>query len=312
MPPNATTGPRAYGAAHFALELDQQKKQVGLFKSIEGGGFKQDLIKYNAGPYHQTFFRQGRLKYEDIKVQVGMSMSEPFYQWVSCFFTGQNMRKTGAIVAADFYYNERARREFAEAMITEVQFPKLDGNDKGPCYMAVTITPETVTYKAGSGQKILEGPGFDSQKLWAACNFDFKIDSFETACKRVTKVDAFTVKQKALEYNVGGRRDTIRVGSRVEYPNLSFYLPESDAQQFIKHHETYTQKGNVQADSRHHGEINTYDNQGGKLFTIQFAGVEIFNVTHDKSDSTSEEIKQVKVEICVESMSFTYLPFELE
>ena len=31
----------------------------------------------------------------------------------------------GAIVAADFYYNERARRNFKEAMIKELTFPKL-------------------------------------------------------------------------------------------------------------------------------------------------------------------------------------------
>ena len=300
-----TIAPRAYGAAHFGLELDQ-KKDIGLFKSIEGGGMKTELIKYQNGAQHPTFFRLGKAKYEDIKVQVGMAMSQPFYEWVKEFFTGVPVRKTGAIVAADFYYKERARREFDQAMITEVGFPKLDGNDKGPCYMNVTISPETVTYKQGSNQPITQPEKTRPQKLWAACNFDFKLDGFGEACARVTKVDAFTIKQKPIEYHQGMVRHAVKVPGRIEYPNIAFYVPEADAQPFFDHHTKYTQKGTVQPDTRLHGEIITYDNKGGRLFSVEFTGSEIFNITHDKSDAGGEEIKQVKVEVCVEAMTFTY------
>jgi phage tail-like protein len=306
MPPQ-NPALRAYGASVFALELDQIKQTVGLFKSIEGGGVKMELIKYQAGQHHPTFLRSGKPKYEDIKVQVGMAMSQTFYDWIAAFFRGDMARKTGAIIAGDFYYNERARREFDQAMISEIGFPKLDGNDKGACYMNVTITPETVVYKPGNGGKIDEGAGFDNEKLWAACNFDFTIDGFAEACKRVTKVEPFVLKQKPIEYHVGGRREPVKVPGRLEYPNLVFSLPESDAQPFIDHHDKYTIKGVVQPNARLHGEINTYDNQRGKLFTVQFAGAEIFALTHDKRDAGSEEIAQVKVEMSIEYMRFFYL-----
>jgi hypothetical protein len=302
---------RAYSAAHFALELDQ-KKNVGLFKSIEGGAAKQDPIKYQNGGEHPTFLSQGKLKFEDFKVSVGMAMSKVFYLWVASFFDGTHDRKTGAVIAADFYFNERARREFDQAMISEVVFPKLDGGDKGACYMQVTISPETVVYKPGSGAKIEQNDGFQSQKLWAACNFDFNIDGFSQACRRTTKVESFTLKQKPIEYNEGMRRSAVKVPGRVEYPNLVFYIPESDAKPFTDHHQKYTTDGDVAPDERLHGEINTYDNHGGKLFTVQFAGGLILGITHDKADASSEEIKQVKIEMSIESMSFTYLPYELE
>jgi phage tail-like protein len=300
-----STGTRAYAAAHFALELDQ-KKDVGLFKSIEGGGMKTDLIKYQNGGQHPTFFRLGKPKYEDIKLQVGMAMSEPFFKWVESFFTGQPVRKTGAIVAADFYYKERARREFDQAMITEVAFPKLDGNDKGACYMNVTISPETVTYKPGSNQPITQPERARTQKLWAACNFDFSLDGFADSCHRVTKVDAFTIKQKPIEYNAGMQRAATKVPGRLEYPNITFYIPEADAEPFVAHHMKHTGAGTVQPDARLHGEINTYDNQGTRLFKLEFFGSDIFNITHDKSDASSEEMKQVKIELCVEKMTFEY------
>lgn len=298
-----TVADRAYAAAHFALELDG-KKDVGLFKSIEGGGVKTDLIKYQTGAEFGTFFQIGKPKYEDIKVTVGMAMSEPFYSWLAKFFTGETVRKNGAIVAADFYYNERARREFFEAMITEIAFPKLDGQDKGACYMNVTISPETVTYGQGSGQKLTSAKGFDRQKLWAACNFDFTLDGFADACAHVTKVDGFSVKQKAIEYADGFHRAAIKVPSRVEYPNLAFYIPEAFAKPFFDHHTKYTIGGDAQPETRMTGTINTYDNEDNILFTVKFSGAEIFNVTHDKSDASSEEIKQCKIEICVEGMEF--------
>jgi len=299
---------RTYSAAHFALELDGNKN-VGVFRSIEGGGAKQDPIKYNNGMEQPTFLRQGRLKFEDFKVQVGMAMSEPFYTWIESFFAGQTLRKTGAVVAADFYFNERARRQFDQAMITEVVFPKLDGGDKGAAYMNVTISPETVTYAVGSGAKIEQNAGFSQQKHWSPANFDLSIDGFAPSCARVTKIDSFTIKQKVVEYNEGMRRSTVKLPSRIEYPNLVFYIPEADSKALVEHHNKYNVDGAVEPDTRLHGEINCYDNskQPKKIFTVEFLGASLFNITVDKGDAGSEDIKQAKVEVSIETMKFKYV-----
>src|SRR5689334_1666116 len=143
----ASSNPQGvYAAAHFALELDN-KQEVSLFRSIEGGGVKADVMTYQYAPnkenggYHRWKIL-GKPKFDDIKLQVGMSMSYPFYNWIADFFQGKPSRKNGAILAADFYYVERARRTFKEAMIKEVVFPKLDATDKNAVYMNITISPE--------------------------------------------------------------------------------------------------------------------------------------------------------------------------
>lgn len=296
---------RAYSAAHFALMLDG-KKDAGLVKSVEGGNVKTDMIKYQTGRQHETLLRLGKPKYDDIKIQVGAAMSSGFYDWMKSLFTGEAIRKTGAILAADFTYTERARRDFDQAMVTELQFPKLDGNDKGPCYLGVTISPEILTYKPGDGTKLQAIEQHEKQKLWAACNFSFSIDGFESSCRRVTKVDSFTIKQKAIEYHQGGMRGPIKVPGKVEFPNLAFYVPEADGKAFFDHHVKHTLEGKIQADARLSGHITTHDNAGAEVFRIDFEGADIFAVTHDKGDASSEEIKQVKVELCVEKMSFDY------
>jgi hypothetical protein len=50
---------------------------------------------------------------------------------------------------------------------------------------------------------------------------------------------------------------------------------------------------------------------GRTLFTLEYYGTDIISVT-PISDASSEEVKQVKVEIYTEKMQFSYPAMELE
>ncbi len=294
---------RAYAAAHFALELDG-KDGVGLFRSIEGGGVRADVMTYQNGANYDRWRQLGKPKFEDIKIQVGMAMSKPFYDWIEKFFEGNAERKTGAVVAADFYYKERARREFTNAMISEITFPKLDASDKNAAYMTVGISVEEMVFKKGTNEKLAQAAGFEHQKLWAACNFSLRLDGFESSTKRCSKIDTFSVKQKVIEHHVGGRRAPIKVPSPIDWPTISFYVPEADIAPLQKHHKQRVIKGEVPG--RLSGEIEAFDNERRSLLSLAFSGADILAITPDKSDATTEEIKTCKVEIYTESMKFTY------
>lgn len=300
---NESTGPRAYAAAHFALELDSIDS-LGVFRSVEGGGIKADVMTYQNSGTYERWRQLGKPKFEDIKLQVGMAMSKPFYDWIKDFFSGIPSRKNGAIIAADFFYNERARREFSEAMIKEVVFPALKADDKNTAYMTVALAVENMLFKKGEGgRKIVQGAGTDSQKSWKVCNFIFSIDGF-ACCQRVTKVDSFTIKQNPIEYNSGGRRSASKTPGPIDFPQISFSLPEADAQPLFDHFKARGVEGELPG--RLHGQIETFDNEKDTRFTLQFFNADILNIQPDKSDAGSEEIKQVKVDLYVESMSFEY------
>jgi phage tail-like protein len=294
---------RSYAAAHFGLELDDNAN-VGLFRSVEGGSIRADVMTYQSGGSYLRMRQLGKPKFEDIKVQVGMAMSEPFFKWIENFFAGKAVRKTGAIVAADFYYNERARRHFDGAMIKELTFPKLDASDKNAAYMNIGIAVESIDFKPGTGKKLAAPTGFDNQKLWTACNFSFRLDDFADSCKRVTKVDSFTVKQNVIEYHSGGSRAPIKTPSGIEFPTIAFYVPEADADKLVEHATKRVIKGEVPG--KLHGQLQTFDSESRPLFTLELIDCDILSVTPDKSDSSSEEIKQVKVELYVEGMKFQY------
>lgn len=293
-----------YAAAHFALELDDMKN-LGMFRSIEGGGIKADVLTHQVGGTYDRWRQLGKPKFEDLKLTLGMAMSQPFYDWISSFFEGKAVRKDGAIVAADFYYKERARRKFVNGMIKELTFPKLDGSDKSTAFMNVGIAVEDIQFEKGSGAQLAQNAGIEEQKAWKACNFRFSLDILgDTATRRVTKVDSFTVKQNVLEYASGGSRWATKTPSAMDFPQISFSLPEADAQPLFDRMTKYGVKGTVPG--RFNGQLETYDNQQQTVFTLQFFNCDVLNIAPDKSDSTTEEIKQVKVDLYVESMKFQY------
>jgi phage tail-like protein len=312
MAQNPALQSRTYAAAHFAFVLDGGG-EIGLFRSIEGGNVKADVMTYQSGPIYDKWRQLGKPKFEDIKLTIGMAMGLPFYGWVSGFFDGKPDRRNGSIIAADFYYNERAKRTFTNAMISELTFPKLDAADKNAAYMTVNLAVEGMSFAKGDGSKLVSSKGFNAQKLWTACNFRFSIEGFEDACNRTSKIDSFTIKMNVLEYHAGGHRAPIKVPSPIDFPNLSFYIPEADGDKFFLH----VQKRIIKEQSEQpgpgnlHGFIETYDNEGSPLFYLEFFGAEIIAITPDKSDSSTEEIKMLKIDLYTEKMSFTYSAMEV-
>lgn len=301
----STTKNRTYGAAHFALELDG-KENVGFFHSLDGGGIKAEIKTHQTGNQIREWSQIGYPKYEDLKIEVGMSMSGSFYDWIAAFFRGETVRKSGAIVAGDFHYKERARREMYEMLISEVSMPGLDADNKSACHMGVTIVPERVVFKKGSNEEIPPASTGDAQKLWTPSNFMVRVDGFEDACKRVLKVDGFTIKSQIHEHRVGNLRDSIRVPGRLELPTVTIHIPESDAQPFIDHFVKYTQKGAPQVAPRLTGEIEFRDHDGKGLCSVEMAGLDIASITPSKSESKTDAVKTVKVEFSLEVMDFTY------
>lgn len=297
---------RAYSAAHFVLELDG-KKDIGIIRSVDGGGVKSEIMTYQMGDTHDLWRQISKPKYEDLKLEFSMSFSKEFYDWIRSFFQGEVVRKNGAIVAGDFHYKERARREFQEALISEITFPKLDGGDKNACYMQATIAPEILRFAKGSNADLQPVIGQLRQKLWSAANFELTIDGpFRDKCRRCTKIDSFTIKQQVQEYHCGEQRDPIRVPGPLEFPNITFYIPESDAQPFIEHYTKYGIGGDLQMSPRLTGAIEMRDNSASELCTVNLYGIDIASVSADKSEAGSDSVKEAKIEISVERMDFAY------
>jgi phage tail-like protein len=306
-----SVGTRAYVASHFAIEID--KKIVGFCRSVEGGGLKSEVLSYQTSgaptrAVQDTWRYGGKPKFDDITVQIGMGMSEDVYKWINAFFSRDLQRKDGAVLIADFGYNEKARRTFKQALITEVQMPGVDGSDKNSCYMTVKIAPEILQYEPGTGGKLKCEPAVN-QKKWLAANFVFKLDGLlDPDVTRVLKVDGFTIKQQILDYHYGrvGNRFPIKVPGRLEYPNMTFYVPEVDSKPFLN---VLNQRWNANVPKAGAGITGslTYRSSDKKdLCTVKLEGVDVTAVEPEKLESSSDSLHRMKVSIHVEKMTFTY------
>jgi phage tail-like protein len=294
--------PDVYSSAFFMLEIDGSK--VGTVRNLDGGGVKADVLTYQHGNGGDTWRQLGRTKYEEFKITSGLVAGEALWKWISLCMSGKPERRNGALCAGDYEYVEKARREFTDGLISEVQFPKFDAHDKNAANVVVTVNPERMTYARGSGSKMpVDDPSSEKQKSVSACNFTFNLQGFESACKRVNKVDGFGVKCKIIEHQVSTRIESVKVPGKIEYPNITFYLPEIDAEAFLDHHKKSAMRGD-RGKPIPSATLAFHNNARSRRGSVTFKECTIFAVTHDKQDATSEDIRMVKVEMAIEGIEF--------
>lgn len=294
--------PDVYSSAFFVLELDGASAVTNL-RSIEGGGVKAEVINYQTGDSGAVWRQLGKPKYDDIKITCGLSGSADFWAWMKRFMDGTPERRNGAIVAGDFNYRAKARRAFYDALIAEIGFPKWDANDKSAANITVTLSPERVAYEPATGELALDAraPAESKQRNISSCNFDFELDGYKDACARVTKIDGFSLKMKIIEHAVGTHLHTTKLPGKIEYPNLVFHLPEVDAQPFRDYHQRAIMNGDRTRGLT--GVLRFYNNAKDEQGNFEFAGVHIFNVSSEKSDSSSEDAKLTKIECAIEGLT---------
>lgn len=292
---------RAFISGRFVLEIDGT--QAGLVVSMDGGHFKSEPIGEKVGAEGLETRYPGRQKWEDITIQVGTTMSPGFWNWVKRSVDNNYERRNGALVAYDFDGKERSRRSFYDALIAEVQFPALDAKAKTPAFITVKISAEHMEWKEGRGEGATP-PAVNKQKLWVPSNFRFTIDGMPDM-QWVQKVDQMTVKQNIIENPIGKEAYARKEIGRLEYPNFSFYVPETYAKPWMGWWQRFVADGSHEHGDEKHGSVEYLSQDLAKtLMTIEFLGLGITGVSFDKHDAHSDQIRMVKVDCYCESMTF--------
>jgi phage tail-like protein len=297
----AAIGPRAYSAGHFALELGEEL--VGVLRDVGGGGIKADVIEFQSGTSGDMFKNLGAVHYEDLTLQTAFSLGKPLYDWIAASWNKNYTRKNGAIVAADFNYERKTRRQFTEALITEVSFPALDAASKDAGALTVTITPEQTQTKGDSGK--LQAPTNAKQKQWTPANFRLELDGLD--CSRVSKIDAFAVKQKIIEVQTGEDRIPHTEPGKLEFPNLTVTFAASSGQSWTSWFEDFVIKGNAGPDKEKTGKIVFLaPNMTDVLAEVHLFGVGIFKLDDGVFDPVNEPSAMMRAHLYVERMAFIW------
>jgi phage tail-like protein len=287
-------GQRSYATGGYALELDG--KNVGQLKSVEGGDAFADVVAQASAKSYYAKKNVTTVKYSPVKLRVGVSMGKAFYDWIAAGWTGDVQRRGGSIVEADDKGAVKARREFADALISEVAFPAFDGASKEAGYLTVTLAPEHVAAKKGVGKSAAP---FVKQKLWATSNFKLELDGLDTA--RVSKIDAFTIRQTVAESATGARRVRAKEPAKVEFPNLRVTLASTGAQTWIDWFDDFVLKGNSGDANEKGGTLRLLSaNLKDELGQVRLFNVGIFKLAADPTEAAA--IKRVVADLYCERM----------
>ena len=296
----ATAGTRAYSAGHFEFNLDGAPTAAWI-KSVEGGAVKSEVITENIGPDDLSFRHTSTLAFEPFTVNVAVAAAKPFLKWIKDSWSRKFQRRTGSIVHADFNLQAHMEQKFIDALIAEVVFPTLDASSKEPAYLSVKMQPEKLTLEKASGSlRGTEHIGIKA-KLWNPSLFRMNIVGID--CSKVRKVESITVKQKITQLYFGTSRAPELEPTGIEFPNITLTMAAAYANDFIKWHKQFVVDGAKDTEQIKTGYLEFLDPQTEKpIFTINMDGIGIHNLSIEKSDANSEELKQVKVELFVDYM----------
>ena len=291
---------RSYVAGNFFLNLDGQN--CGFVKSVAGGGATADVINEKMGADHVVRKHLGGVKYEELVIDFGFSMKAPVYDWIAKSWEMNYQRKNGSIVGCDYKLEAKTEREFFNGLITETAFPALDASSKQAAYITLKVAPEYTKAKKASGKA--EAPGAKGQqKLLLPSNFRLEIAGLDAS--RVSKIDAFSVKQSVTEDFAGELRDYQKEPGKLEFPNLKITLSQASSQPWFDWFEDFVIKGNCSEDKEKTGTIFFLSpNRKETLASIELQNLGIFRLSEDAAEAQSEQIKRVTAELYCERMKF--------
>jgi phage tail-like protein len=294
---------RSYVAGNFFLNLDGVK--TGFLKSVDGGGIVGDVVSEASGASYYTKKHIGNVKYEDININIGFSMTKAIYDWIAASWQMNYQRKNGAIVACDYKLDAKTQREFFNALITETTIPAADGASKEPAYLSIKFAPEYTRYSKASGKAAGEY-GKNEQKLWLPSNFRLEIDGLD--CTKVNKVDSFTIKQTVQQDAIGDARDYAIEPGKLEFPNLKITMAESHSDSWWQWHKDFVIDGNNDEGREKGGRLVFLSpNRQTELAEVKFSNLGIFKINADKAEANADAIKRVSAELYCEKMEFNYL-----
>lgn len=274
---------RGYASGKFIIELDGTT--AGVLQSFQGAATAPSV----AG---------------DFAMQLGLNMAPAIYDWIESSWNKKHTRKNGAIVLADFNFNERARREFHAALISEIQMPALDAASKDPAYMTIKVQPAAMhEVKLESNRKI--EPPTTAQKTWTAANFKFEVGGLPTA--KVSKVESIGIKQTTVPNTADNSREPMKVPGKLEYPNLTFYVPQTDAQPWLDYFENFRLAGGCTPQLQKTGSLTYLASDGAtELFRLDLAKICPRMLTQLPAGADGQ--RRIKVEMYCEDIRFSYSP----
>jgi hypothetical protein len=290
---------------NYFLQLDGAP--CGFVKAVSGGSSYADVIPEPAGPSYFVKKHIGPPRYADLSTEIGFEMAKGVYEWIRQAWSMSPQLHSGSVVTLNRNLQPISERRFSGARLTEVTIPACDGSRKEPGYMTVKLMPEFVQNAPPSPGPTKMADQFlkNEQKVWLSSDFELKIDGVD--CKKVNRIDAFTVKMKGPSDSLDVDRGKALQAARLDFPNLRIRLPQAHADAWIAWYDDFVVKGNNADTKERNGQLSFLPPNGGKpLLVIKLYNVGIYRLDSEGGAANADAIKHLVAELYVERMELVY------
>jgi hypothetical protein len=176
-----------HAGGHYALDVAGQP--VESLKAISGFDMLADIVVEPQGVGSAPGKHVSNVRWAPGKATLGMGMGKGMYDWIKASFDQGATPADGTLATGDFNYKQRSLITFADALLTSITVPKLDGSSKDSGFFDIEFLPGQVRVSKGDGSDIRSASG-TRQQPWLCANFRFQLGKLP--CARVASIDSFT------------------------------------------------------------------------------------------------------------------------
>ncbi len=297
---NGSDAHKVSTGGHFELQIDGHATTAYL-KTVEGGYVRAGLMDEAVGPENLRIKHTSVVSIEPFSLDIGISGANDVIKWIQQSWRKEWSRRNGEIRHADFNLHQTFSHEFYDALVTETQFPALDGSSKEAAYLKVKIQPERVNAKKVAGDRLNSSLG-TKQKLWLCSGFRLKIDGVD-GFEYTNKIESFTIKQSVKTLYVGSERFPQIEPTKIEFPALTGTVALGYADAILDWYQKAVVVGNADTRSQRTGSLEFLaPDRAQVIFRINLYEVGIQHAQIAQSTANSNEIKRLKYELYVGRM----------
>ncbi len=175
---------------------------LGFLKSSRCGSVEAETARQSIESKYPDPKQIGKFQYSPCEFTFAFGMDPALYAWISEAMQGKSSPKDLKIQNLTYDYKETSALELSQAVITEFSLPSLDAASNEAAYMTMTVQPQSILAKAGSGAATT-ATSAGSSKNWLRNGFKLEIGG--AAVKGLVRLSSF-----GFDLPVGTQRPLFR------------------------------------------------------------------------------------------------------
>jgi hypothetical protein len=283
------------------IELALEGVRCGNLFSVEGGEISAEVVSILAAGHPFPKKHLGVTHYADFVVRFGFGLDDRLYHWVTRTLAGKLAPQDGVITVRTAQAILDQRR-FQRGTLTEFTVPDLDALSKEPAFFTARIRPESIGRESSVTKPELP-LGRPADHRWLSSGFRLSIDGLD--CKRVRRIESFTVRQRSLTDSVGDQRIPAAQRSGLEFPHLRVFLGEAGASTWFDWHEDFVVKGHCEEAQERKGVLAFFSPEGKELAQLRCSNLGIFRLSWRTGVAGAEQLPLLVADLYCEQMEFS-------